>query len=100
MEEWNQQVIEKIPKRKNIDHNTIIEVATARFNAMLPYANHWAEAMKIGARPENFLTTASTVWKTADLIMTHSGESYNLLLHHPRRAVISSLIVIFETLIA
>lgn len=100
MEEWNQEVLEKVQKKTEINHSTIIEVANARFNAMLPYSNHWAEAMKIGAKPENIATTASTVWKTADLIMTHAGENYNPVMYHPRRAVISSLIVTIEALIA
>jgi hypothetical protein len=100
MREWNEDVRNRIPFHQEITPKTISDVGTERIRVMLPYARFWADAMKIGAKPENFIATSRIVWSTADLILTQAGEVYNPLTFHARRSVICSLLITIESLIS
>lgn len=56
---------------------------------MLPYSHIWAEAMRIGARPNNISNTTNLLWSTFDTIFKLSGEKNPDFLYPIKRTTLA-----------
>jgi len=100
MEEWNNDVPSITSKPAKISAESIISVGTKRLASMIPYSKHWGEAMMIGARPENILTTSGLVWDASDTILYQAGDIFDPFTYHTKRIAIASLFSATETMMA